>query len=119
MQATDLFLPLKQGSSFSLLVSELVSNAMKHGAGDVEVTLTHEAGTACLEVCDEGAGFPEGFDARSAAHTGVELIESLARHDLRGESFYENRAEGGARIRITFPLPVEESDPLAAPSLGQ
>ena len=31
---------LKQAGSFALLVNELVSNALKHGKGKVEVTLT-------------------------------------------------------------------------------
>ena len=60
--------------------------------------------TVCLEICDEGPGFPPGFDSRTAANTGLELIDSTARWDLRGELSYENRDRGGGRVIVTFPV---------------
>ena len=101
---------LKQSGSFLLLVNELVSNAFKHGKGDVILSLSasvgseEELGTACLEICDDGAGFPVDFDAVKAANTGLELTDSLARWDLKGEIYYDNRVEGGGRVRVIFPL---------------
>ncbi len=96
-----------------LLVNELVSNALKHGKGDIEVTLsllpaTQEAGErriARLEVCDDGPGFPPDFDPNRATSTGLGLIESLGCWDLRGQIEYKNREEGGARVCVIFPLP--------------
>ena len=112
VQAQEMFALQKQGSSFVLLVNELVSNALKHGKGDVEINLTSapvaagaEIGGARLEVCDDGSGFHSDFTSKTAANTGLELVESIGRWDLRGEIFYENRAEGGARVVVTFPLP--------------
>ncbi|HLV79771.1 MAG TPA: histidine kinase dimerization/phosphoacceptor domain -containing protein, partial [Chthonomonadaceae bacterium] len=111
----EIVLPLKQGGSFILLVNELVSNAIKHGKGDVEVHLRSEPvwppqmerrkrPRARLEVCDDGPGFPPDFDPRNAANTGLELIESFGRWDLKGRVVFENRVEGGARVVVTFPL---------------
>ena len=97
-----------------MIVNELVSNAVKHGKGDIEVTLRHADKRATLEVCDDGPGFAPDFVAETAANTGLELIENIARYDLRGETMYENRKEGGARITVIFP--VERSD---FPSQGQ
>ena len=110
IQADEMVITLKQGGSFTLLVNELVSNALKHGKGDVHVTLTRlPEHTAQLEVCDDGPGFPPDFDPQKSANTGIELIENMGRWDLRGEILYQNRPNGGACVIITFPL--EEQAP--------
>lgn len=64
------------------------SHAIKHGRGDIEVSLTvvsadnrAESRTARPEVSDNGPGFPPDFDPKRAAHTGLELIESMGRWD--------------------------------------
>ena len=100
----NIFLTIGNSSSLSLLVSELVSNAVKHGKGDITVTLSRHQDEAELTVADEGAGFPEAFDPRKAANTGLDLALSLARHDLRGEITFANRPEGGGRVVVRFPL---------------
>lgn len=100
----DVALPVKIGASMALLVNELLSNAVKHGKGDIDVALTTEGETVCLEVGDDGPGFPPGFDSAKAANTGLELVESIGRWDLGGQIAYENRPEGGARVRVTFSL---------------
>ncbi|WP_394793067.1 PAS domain S-box protein [Armatimonas sp.] len=110
IQTDEMVISLKQGGSFTLLVNELVSNALKHGKGDVQVSLTLlPEHTAQLEVCDDGPGFPPGFDPLKSANTGIELIESMGRWDLRGEILYQNRPTGGACVIITFPLAAEQS----------
>ncbi len=106
----DICVTLKQSGSFLMLVNELVSNAFKHGKGDVIVTLSssigsgEDVGSASLEICDDGPGFPVDFDPTKAANTGLELTDSLARWDLKGDISYDNREEGGGRVKVTFPL---------------
>ena len=115
----EVLLPVHQSGSLALLINECVSNAMKHGGNDIEITLQlSEQGPsnqekrsprqARLEVHDNGPGFPLGFDPQTAANTGLELIESAARWDLRGDVQYENPAKGGARVVVTFPV-IEEA----------
>ena len=101
----DVPLPVKIGASLALLVNELLSNAVKHGKGHIDLELTTQEDTITLEVCDDGPGFPHGFNSITAANTGLELVESIGRWDLGGQVAYENRQEGGARVRVTFPLP--------------
>jgi PAS domain S-box-containing protein len=101
----DFRLPVREGASLALLVSELVSNAVKHGHAEIELTLTVNGGTACLEVCDDGPGFPPDFEWSEAANTGLWLIDSTGRHDLRGNISYDNSLAGGARVVVTFPVP--------------
>ncbi len=102
----DILLPVQKAASLSLLVSECISNAIKHCRGEIEVTLCVEGGMAQLEICDDGKGFAPGFDPGKAAHTGLSLIDSTARHDLRGEVRFENNVNGGGRVSISFPIPA-------------
>ena len=104
--ADEVYLPVKQGMSLAVLVNELVTNAVKHGGQRVELRLALQEKEVSLEVSDDGPGFAEAFNPKTAAHYGLELIETVGRYDLGGKTVYENRPEGGARVRVTFPLPV-------------
>src|SRR5262249_10948495 len=61
-EIADVEIPSKQCVSLSLVLNELVSNALKHGQGEVEVTFSVQDRQAILEVRDDGPGFPEDFD---------------------------------------------------------
>ena len=99
----DVFLASKHTTALALVANELISNAVKHGKGNIELTLRKDGSLVALEICDDGPGFLAGFDPISAANTGLELIESIARYDLHGETLYQNRPQGGACVRVTFP----------------
>ena len=100
----DLDIPIRQSTALVMLINELISNALKHGHGSIRVRFTVQSEIAAIEVEDEGPGFPEGFDPVTSANTGLDLIGSLVRYDLNGTAVYENRAEGGARVRVQFPI---------------
>jgi PAS domain S-box-containing protein len=107
----DIALPTRYGSSLAILVNELVTNAVKHGGGKITVSLKVQGNSVHLIVQDEGPGFAAGFSPRTHAHTGVDLIESLSRWDLKGTIEYCNRpAEegGGARVVVVFPQPTAD-----------
>jgi signal transduction histidine kinase len=48
-------------------LSNLVENALRHGAGTVRLAATDGDGSLTLTVTDEGEGFPSGFAARAFA----------------------------------------------------
>jgi len=100
----DVPVSVKQATSLALIVAELISNALKHGRGWVEVTLEESAAGNVLEVCNDGKGFPADFDPTTSANTGLTLIDTLVRYDMRGTVEYDN-FERGARVRVTFPSP--------------
>ena len=104
----DTILPISHGTSLAVLLNELVSNAVKHGGGSIDISLAVVDDQARLEVADDGPGFPADFAYGNATHTGLELVENVSRYDLHGEPRYENRPEGGARVVVTFPLRPEE-----------
>lgn len=104
----DVQLPARLLGSLTILINEIISNAVKHGKGDIELSFTLVgSGHVRLEICDDGPGFPPDFNPRRAANTGLELIDSTGRHDLRGVIAFTNREEGGARVVVTMPLPEE------------
>jgi PAS domain S-box-containing protein len=103
-QLDDIVLSIHQATSLALIANELVSNAIKHGGGNVQLTLTRAGSEATLAVEDDGPGFGPKFDPQTAAGTGLSLVQNLAQHDLRGRHTFENRAEGGGRVSIIFPL---------------
>lgn len=105
-KADDTRLPVKQSMSLAVLVNELVSNAVKHGGQKIEIQFVVSAQNLALEVCDDGPEFKEAFDPRRSANYGLELVESVGRVDLGGHTSYDNRPEGGACVRVTFPPPL-------------
>lgn len=96
----EIVLPGKQATMLAVIANELISNAVKHGEGEIRLMLTIDQGHVSLEVSDYGPGFNAGFKP----NTGLELIDSITRFDLQGEISYENRPEGGARIVVVFPV---------------
>src|SRR5579871_2531490 len=99
----DVALPGRQGTSLALVVNELISNAIKHGKGLVEVVVAWEENRVVVTVCDDGPGFPDGFDVRTTANTGLELVDNLARLDLGGQVTFSNQPPGGAQVTLLFP----------------
>lgn len=96
----------RQGASLSVIVNELVSNALKHGNGKVLVQMDVQGEQGTLDVINEGSTFPTGFNLETTNRTGLLLIQTLARADLRSEPNFENLPDGRARVRISFPTTV-------------
>ena len=86
-EAVDAKLPNDAAMPLALILNELVTNAVKHGANGrgeaaVRVGLTRRDGGFVLYVEDDGAGFdPEAVRERSS---GLQLVQGLARQ-LRGK----------------------------------
>ena len=105
IKAEGVMAPVRTASGLVILINELVTNAAKHGHGEITVLLSSDGVTGSLQVSDDGNGFPEGFDPTIAANTGLDLVESVGRWDLKGRVEYGNHAGGGAVVSVTFPIP--------------
>ncbi|MBD8638115.1 GAF domain-containing protein [Sphingomonas sp. CFBP 13733] len=92
-----------------LLVTELVTNAIKYaygeGGGVIAVTIRNADGRILLTVSDDGVGLPSDFDLKAASRKslGMRMIGSLARQ-LRGTIAIEN-AERGTCAVLDIPDP--------------
>ena len=99
-----------RSSSLALIVNELVSNALKHGKGQVDVNLTREEDIVSVEILDDGPGFPSGFDPDTNANNGLMLVCSLTKLDLGGKIEFRTRAEGGGSVTVRFAV-TDEATP--------
>lgn len=98
-------LSLDQSLPVGLIVNELIVNAMKHAFPDerpgprrIRVEARRSAASVELRVADNGVGFRGAPDAGSL---GMHLVRTLTRQ-LGGS--LELSSEGGAQVRLVFPL---------------
>ena len=97
-------------TTLGMIISEAVSNALKHGfpdgrSGRLAVRLRATAtGRAELEVRDTGAGLPEGFDQGHAQTLGLRIMQSLAQR-LGGT--LSLASERGAVLRVGFAITAD------------
>lgn len=107
LESIELDLPADRAIPIGLLITELVTNAMKHaycgGDGSIGVLAAIEGTELVLTVSDHGVGLPEGFvlDASSSRSLGTRMIASLARQ-LNGRLKVTN--VGGTAVSITMPI---------------
>lgn len=81
VEAETLSLSAEQTTPLGLITSELVSNALKHGAGCVLVSLRSVPDGLQVQVEDEGPGFPPDFAPRQSGRLGMRLVTALAKGD--------------------------------------
>jgi two-component system OmpR family sensor kinase len=98
-------------------LSNLVDNALRHGAGAITISARAENGAAELHVVDQGAGFGQDFlplaferftradEAREGGGSGLGLaiVETIARAH-RGSARAVNLPGGGADVWISLPI---------------
>ncbi|MBF6089052.1 sensor histidine kinase [Nocardia cyriacigeorgica] len=106
-------------SQLARVLGNLVDNAQRHAATSVRVGLTRNAGTAVIDVVDDGSGVPEADrerifqrfvrldEARSrddgGAGLGLAIVRDVVeRHD--GAIGVEGAPRGGARFVVELPM---------------
>lgn len=100
-----LALELDDALPFGLLISEVVSNSLKHAfpqgrSGEVSVVLHQQADTTIsLHLSDNGVGLPPEVDCMTTPSLGLRLVRALAQQ-LQGQ--LEIRSLVGTEIRLTF-----------------
>ena len=103
VQAEPLLLPADQITHLGLVTSELVTNALKHGAGRVLVTLNAVPQGLQVQVEDEGTGFPPEFDPRRSNGLGMRLVVALAKGDAK-QAVVVDRSVPHSRVVATVRL---------------
>jgi two-component sensor histidine kinase len=82
-----------RATALALVFSELLQNALEHGAGTVRIELARRDGDVVLAIADEGAGA-----AGAAAGTGLSIVRALVADELQGSFALE-----GPRAEVIFP----------------
>jgi len=118
LDPADMALAIEQAVPLSLIVNELLTNALTHAfpdrrKGHVDIGLYYEsdpaaasadtldAGNGILVIADNGAGLPAGVDIKTPHSMGFHLVNVLIRQ-LRGNIAVERGR--GTKWTVTFPL---------------
>ncbi|WP_230168066.1 sensor histidine kinase [Roseomonas sp. CECT 9278] len=104
IEADDIELGADESISLALLLTEAVSNSMRHAfpdgrRGTITISLRTEGDEAVLRVSDDGVGIGDG--AESGDGLGTQLIRGFASH-LGGEA--EFATGDGTSVSVRFPL---------------
>ncbi|AIZ33351.1 sensor histidine kinase [Pseudomonas parafulva] len=96
----DFQLPPERMAPLGLVVSELVTNALKYGQGKITVTIERDAEDARIKVTDEGTGFPESYPKPSGTGLGMRLVKSYSGYGE--EAITLDRSSGLSSIEVRF-----------------
>lgn len=95
----------------ALLISEVVSNSLKHGfpedrAGEIRIVLRRQPGTGVsLSMADNGVGLPGGLDWSSSRSLGLRLVRALSEQLHAGLEIHSQggASQCGTEVRLSFP----------------
>ncbi len=103
-QLSELHLPVDAAIPCSLIVNELITNALKYAfdgrdQGVLFLGLRQVGQDVEMVIADDGVGLPKDFDITSAETLGIQLVVNLV-HQLQGTMDLER--DGGVRYTIRF-----------------
>jgi two-component sensor histidine kinase len=102
VDAIELSLPTTIGIPLSLIVNELITNAIKHGRGRITVRLAPSGKGHALSVSNDGVNLPEDFDPTASKGLGMTLVSSLVRQ-IGGKLRIDRGGEGDCtRFTVLF-----------------
>ena len=98
-----------QATPVALIVSELVTNALKYAhpsgvAGRIQVSCRSVGGGLVVEVTDDGVGLSEDFDPHTDGGLGFRVVRGLARQ-LGAKLVYES---SGVGLTVRLLLDVDD-----------
>src|SRR5680860_584374 len=109
---STLMVPSRQATIIALLINELAANAIHHGfaertQGTITITARRDGDMAVIEVANDGARIPEGFEPAASSGLGMRITQRLVTSDLRGQ-FFIVPTEHGTLATIRFPIPPDD-----------
>jgi two-component sensor histidine kinase len=95
----------KTATALSLVITELIHNALEHGLSETGDQLTVEisknGNEYLVSVCDNGSGLPKEFNIEKSANLGLQIANTLTKNELNG-SINLVRVENLTRGEISF-----------------
>lgn len=97
------------------IIRESLTNVVKHsGASRAEVRLERDGRHCRVDILDDGVGFEH--TAVKPTHFGLTILRERAKR-LHGTIDFESRPEGGARVRLCFPIQPVTQTPVTEDAL--
>jgi len=91
----------------SLVVTELIHNALEHGLAEsgtqLRIELQRYSNEGLVTISDNGVGLPEGFDLSTSSNLGLQIVRTLTENELKGELKLESTHQG-TQAKLRFPL---------------
>lgn len=105
----SLLLPSRAATALTLVVNELVQNALEHAftgrpGGQIGVSLGHSPDELIVIVRDNGVGLVGGV----RHGLGLELVGTLVTDDLDGRIKFHCPTDGGTEVSIRLPRRIEQ-----------
>jgi two-component sensor histidine kinase len=103
VQAEPMQLAVEQITPVGLIASELVTNALKYGGGEISLRVTRTTAGVDIVAEDGGAGFPPGYVPGVSRSLGMRLVIALARTP---DPVSVSRTADKTRVTVCVTLPA-------------
>lgn len=103
VDGAESLLPSGTVQSLGLVANELITNAAKHGEGEIGVEYRLVNGVHDLCVSNDGQPLPDTFDPAASTGLGMKVVVSLTAQMGGTLNCEQKNKDGGARFRLTFP----------------
>jgi two-component sensor histidine kinase len=91
----------------SLVVTELIHNALEHGLAQsgthLKIELQRYSNEGLVTISDDGIGLPADFELTTSANLGLQIVRTLTENELQGELKLES-TDKGTQAKLRFPL---------------
>jgi two-component sensor histidine kinase len=91
----------------SLVVTELIHNALEHGLAESGAQLSIEVlrleNSVQIIIFDDGVGLPAGFTILESANLGLQIVRTLTENELKG-TINLVRTDRGTEAQLNFPV---------------
>lgn len=100
-------LETRLATPLSLVVTELIHNALEHGLATsgthLRIELQRYSNEGLVTISDDGVGLPDGFNLATSANLGLQIVLTLTENELNGDLKLES-SEKGTQAKLRFPL---------------
>ncbi|MGH3497613.1 MAG: histidine kinase N-terminal domain-containing protein [Nocardioidaceae bacterium] len=109
-------LPASIATPLAMVLTEIVQNAVTHGlrggGGRIGLRTRRTPSQLVVDVEDDGAGLPDGFDPWGSTSLGLSIVRTLVEGELGGTIEFGNGVSGGgAAVSLRVPLTEIGEDP--------
>ena len=91
----------------SLVVTELIHNALEHGLAEsgthLKIEVQRYSNEGLVTISDDGVGLPADFDLMTSSNLGLQIVRTLTENELQGELKLESTNKG-TQAKLRFPL---------------